>query len=85
MLKKPYVRKIRPVLEYGMAASSTATKSKSCKLSRVQHQAMRMMTGTMRSTPISAMQTVTGLQPQEDRQEIKVLTQAAKFKGPSDA
>ena len=80
MLKKLYVGRIRPVLEYGIAASSTAAKSNSCKLFRVQHQAMRMMTGAMRSTPISAMETVTGLQPLEDRQEIKVLTQAAKFK-----
>ena len=39
-----------------------------------------MMTGAMRSTPILAMETVTGLQPIEDRQAIKVLTQAAKFK-----
>ena len=80
VLKKLYVGRIRPVLEYGMATSSTAAKSNTCKLSRVQHQAMRMMTGAMRSTPISAMETVTGPQPLEDRQEIKVLTQAAKFK-----
>ena len=32
------------------------------------------------STPTSAMKIVTGLQTIEDRQEIKVLTQAAKFK-----
>ena len=80
MLKKLYVGRIRPVLEYGMAASSTAAQSNSSKLSRVQHQAMRMMTGAIRSTPIYAMETVTGLQPLEDRQEIKILTQAAKFK-----
>ena len=72
--------RIRSVLEYGMTATFTAAKSNSSKLSRVQHQAMRMMTGAMRSTPIFAMETVTGLQPIEDRQEIKVLTQAAKFK-----
>ena len=63
-----------------MAASSTAAKSNTSKLYRVQHQAMRMMTGAMRNTPISAMETVTGLKPQEDRQEIKVLTQGEKFK-----
>ena len=80
VLKKLYIGRIRPVLEYRMAASSTVAKSNSCKLSRVQHQAMTMMTGAMRSAPISAMETVTGLQPLEDRQEIKVLTQAAKFK-----
>ena len=80
VLKKLYVGRIRPVLEYGMTASSTAAKSNSSKLSRVQHQAIRMMARAMRSTPISAMETVTGLQPLEDRQEIKILTQAAKFK-----
>ena len=80
MLKTLYVGRIRQVLEYGMAASSTSAKSNSSKLSRVQHLAMRMMTGAMRSTPISAMEAVTGLQSLEDRQEIKILTQAAKFK-----
>ena len=39
-----------------------------------------MMAGAMRSTPITAMKTVTCLQPLEDRHEIKVLAQAAKFK-----
>ena len=80
VLKKLYVGRIRPVLDNGMAANSIAVKSNSCKLSRVQHQAMRMMTGAIRSIPISAMETVTGLQPLEDRQEMKVLTHAAKFK-----
>ena len=80
MLKKLYVERIHPVFEHGMAASSTAAKSNSGKLSRMQHQAMRMMTGAMRSAPISAVVTVTGLQPLEDKQAIKVLTQAAKFK-----
>ena len=77
VLKKLYVGRILPVLEYGMAASFTAAKSNSSKLSRVQHQAMRMLTGTMWSTPMLAMETVTGLQPTVDRQEIKVLTWAA--------
>ena len=63
-----------------MAASSTAAKSNSSELSSVQHQAMRMMTGAIQSTPISALETVKDLQPIEDRQEMKVLTQAAKFK-----
>ena len=49
-----------------MAASSTA-KSNTDKLSRVQNQAVRMNTGAMRSTPISAMETAIGLQSIEDR------------------
>ena len=80
VLKKLYVGRIHPVLEYGMAAKSTAAKSNSSKLSRMQRQAIRMMIDTMRSTPIFAMEMVTGLQTLEDRQEIEVLTQAAKFK-----
>ena len=78
VLKKLYVGRTRPVLEYGMAASSTVAKSVSSKLFRMQHQAMRMM------TPISAVETVIGLQLLEDRQKIKVLTQAAMFKRPQD-
>ena len=80
VLKKVYVGRIHPVLENGMATGSITAKSNSSKLFRVQHQAMRMMTGAIRSTPISVMETVTSLQPLEDRQETKILTQAAKFK-----
>ena len=51
-----------PSLWMWNAANFTTAKSNSSKLSRVQHQAMRM-TGTMQSMPISAMQMVTGLHP----------------------
>ena len=63
MLKKPYVGRIPPVYKYRMAASFIAAKSNS----RMQHQVIRMMTGAMRSMPVSAMEAVTGLQPIEDR------------------
>ena len=88
LLKKLYIGRIRPVLEYGMAASSAAAKSNSSKLSRVQHQAMRMMTGAMRSTPISAMETVTGLQHLEDKtgnQNTDTSNTVQKTPGPSNA
>ena len=80
VLKKLYVGNIRPVLEYGMAASSTAAKSNFAKLTRIQNQAMRMMTCAMRTTPITSLETTTGLQPLKDKREEKVLSQAAKFK-----
>ena len=66
MLKKLYVGRIRPVLEYGMAASSTAAKSSPSKLSRVQHKAIRMMTGAMQSTPISDR----SCQPEPERKSL---------------
>ena len=75
MLKKLYVGRICPILEYGMAASSTAAKYISSKLSRLQHQAMRMMTGAMQSTHMSAMETVTDLQATVNTQKTSGPTQ----------
>lgn len=80
VLKKLYIGRVRPVLEYGMAPTATAAKSNTDRLVRVQNQAMRIMTGAMRTTPIRELETATGLHSLEDRRNIKVLTQAAKFK-----
>ena len=63
-----------------MAATSTAAKSNTDKADRIQNQAMRIMTGAMRSTPVTTLETVTGLQTLDNRRNNKVLSQAAKFK-----
>lgn len=78
--KRLYVGRVRPVMEYGLAATSTAAKSHTDKIARIQNQAMRIMTGAMRTTPIKELETVTGLHSMEDRRDIKVMTQAAKYK-----
>ena len=75
VLKKLYVGCINPVLEYGMTSRYTAAKSNTKKTNGIQNQAMRKMTGAMRSTPISALETATGKQSLEDRSNVKVLTQ----------
>ena len=80
VLKRLYVGRIRPTLEYGMAATCTASKTQQNNRNKIQNQAMRIMTGAMCSTPISCLETITGLQSLEERSEMKVLTQAAKFK-----
>ena len=64
-------------MEYGSAATSRASKSNTMKLTRIQNQAMRMMTGAMRTTPITSLETITGLQPLKDRRDGKVLSQTA--------
>ena len=79
-LKRLYTGRVRPVLEYGMTAWGTAAKSNFDRVSKVQNQATRIITGAMRSTPILELETITGLQPLEDRRDAKILTQAAKFK-----
>ena len=52
---------VRPVLDYGMAAWSTTSKNNQMKIKRVQNQATRIITGGMKSTPILALETITGL------------------------
>ena len=79
-LKRLYTGRVRPVLEYGMAAWGTTAKTNMDKRSKVQNQAARIITGSMRSTPIQELETITGLQPLLDRCHEKLLTQAAKFK-----
>ena len=79
-LRRLYTGRVRPVLEYGMAAWGTTAKTNKDKMSKVQNQAARIITGSMRSTPIQELETITGLQPLLDRCHEKLLTQAAKFK-----
>ena len=79
-LRKLYIGRVRPVLEYGMTAWSNTTKTNFDRISKVQNQAARIITGAMKSTPIRELETATGLQPLEDRRDTKLLTQTAKFK-----
>jgi ribonuclease HI len=79
-LKRLYTGRVKPVLEYGMTAWGTTAKSNFDRVSRVQNQAARIITGAMKSTPIQELESTTGLQSLEDRRDTKILTQAAKFK-----
>ena len=49
------------------------------RVSKVQNQATRIITGAMKSTPIVELETITGLQSLDDRRDFKLLNQAAKF------
>ena len=73
---------LEAVLEFRIFSLETATKSNFEKANRVWNQASRIMTRALRSTPIQAMDTMTGLQTLESRQDTKILTQTAKFKRP---
>ena len=82
--KKLYTGRIRPVLEYGIAAWGTAARSNFKRAKKVQNQASRIITGALKSTPIQAMETLTVLEPLETRRDTKVLLQSAKFKRMGD-
>ena len=79
-LKRLYTGRVRPVLEYGMTAWGTTAKSNFDWVSKVQNQVTRIITGAMKSTPIMELEAITGFQSLDDRRDLKLLIQAAKFK-----
>ena len=78
-LKTLYTGSVRPILEYGIQAWGNTAKTHFEKVSRVQNQAARIITGAMKSTPIEKLEGCTGLQSLKDRRDTKILVQAAKF------
>ena len=84
ILKQVYQSTVRPHLEYGASAWMTATKSHQQTLEKVQNQALRIMSGSMRSTPITKMEQATGLPPLKTRWNSKAMVQHAKIKALED-
>ena len=79
VLKKTYTSYVRPSLEYGATALGSAAKTSLKKVDKVQNIGLRIMTGGMRSTPISTMESITSLQTTEERRENKILSQYTKI------
>jgi ribonuclease HI len=84
LLKTVYQGSVRPHLEYGSSSWMTAANSHLQTLDRVQNQALRIITGAMRSTPIQEMEKTTGIPPLSKRRECRTLTQAVKYEGLPD-
>ena len=75
-----YQGTVRPHLGYGSSAWSTTAKTNQQALDNVQNQAIRLITGAMRSTQITEMERLTGVQPLGQRRDAKNMMQAEKFK-----
>lgn len=84
ILKTIYQGTVRPTMEYSSAAWSTTAKTNQQALDKVQNQALRIITGATKSTPIAFMEKLTGIQPLHERRQTKVLLQAEKFKSLPD-
>ena len=80
ILKQVYTGTVRPQMEYGATSWGTAAKTNTNKLNKVQNASLRLITGGMKTTPISAMEKTAQLQTLEERREGKGLTQAEKIK-----
>ena len=72
-LKTLYQGAVRPVLEYASSAWSSTAKTNLATLDKVQNQALRIVTGAMKTTPIAAMESTTNVQPLNKRRETKVM------------
>ena len=75
ILKTVYQGTVRPHLEYGSTAWSTTAKTNQQTLDKVQIQALRLITGAMRSTPITEMERLTGVQCLDQRRDAKNMMQ----------
>ena len=80
ILKQVYTGSVRPQLEYGATSWGTAAKTNTNKLKKVQNASLRIITGAIKTTPISEMEKTTKLQPLENRRKEKCLIQGEKMK-----
>ena len=80
VLKNVYIGAIRPHLEYGSTTFTSASKSTLYMLDKVQNQAMRLITGAMKSTPIKVMEETTAISSLGYRRDMRNLIQAERYK-----
>ncbi|XP_041374190.1 uncharacterized protein LOC121387231 [Gigantopelta aegis] len=80
ILKRVYQGTVRPHLEYGSSAWSTTAETNQQALDKVQNQALRIITGSMKSTPIKDMEKTAAIQPLGERRDAKIMIQAEKFR-----
>ena len=67
-------------MEYGSTTLSSASKLAIYKLYNVQNQALQLITGSMKSTPIRVMEEATAIQPVSKRRDMRNIIQAERCK-----
>ncbi|KAK7115386.1 hypothetical protein V1264_001263 [Littorina saxatilis] len=80
ILTQVYTGSVRPHMEYASNAWSTAAKTNTDNLAKVQNAGLRLITGGMKTTPISALEKTAGLTSLEERRDEKLLRQSEKMK-----
>ena len=68
-----YTMLLKPRLEYGLEAFSSAAPTYINSLDTIQNSALRLATGAFRSSPISSLHAETGILPQEYSRQLKLL------------
>lgn len=80
-MKRFYVGLIRSIVDFGCMAYGSATKSELKKLDIIQGSALRICSGAMRTSPISALQVEVGEMPFELRRLQMSLSYYVNLKG----
>ena len=80
ILKQVYTATVRPCMEYASTSWDTAAKTTKEKLDKVQNMGLRIMLGTLKSTPIKFMEKVSNVEPLQNRRNRKILLQTEKIR-----
>jgi hypothetical protein len=72
-LTNTYKTYVRPTLKYGMEVFPAAIPNETKQLDIVQNQALRIITGGVKTTPITAMEIYTGIEPLNARRDSAVM------------
>ena len=80
ILTQVYTGSVRPHMEYASNSWSTAAKTNTARLKKVQNTGLRLIAGGLKTTPIAALEKNTGLHSSEWRREDKPLRQTKKMK-----
>ena len=75
-----YTATARPHMEYASSAWSSAAKTNPDQLTKTQNAGLRIITGGMKTTPISELERTAGLLSLGERREEKLLRQSEKMK-----
>ena len=78
-LRQLYMGYVRPTLEYSSAALSTATHTNLATLDKVQNQALRFISGAMKTTPTTACDIECNIEPLDIRRDAAIVTTYERY------
>ena len=80
ILSQVYIATVRPHVEYASDAWSSAARANLDQLTKTQNAGLRIITGVMKTIPISEVKRTAGLLSLEGRREEKLLRQSETMK-----
>ena len=80
ILTKVYTATVRPTIEYASTTWGTAAKTNKSRLDKIQNMALRVILGSMKTTPVHDMEKTANVEPLERRRSLKILIQGEKLR-----